>query len=143
MKALKNFLSQNKVKHTFSSCQWPFGDPQEKDFYFCGAKPFENKPYCAEHCNIAYVDEKELKKSKDAQKHKKIASSGKEVCFLGASKLLPAARSLASGAFKPGFLKTGFASRRYFANAPAAFGREGALLPQRKVCCSGQEMRAF
>ena len=28
---------QNKVTHTFTSCQWPSGDPQEKDFSFCGA----------------------------------------------------------------------------------------------------------
>ena len=73
MKTSKNFILQNKVTHTFTSCQWPYGDPQEKEFHFCGEKPFENKPYCKEHCNIAYIDEKELKKSRD-NKPRKIAA---------------------------------------------------------------------
>ena len=70
MKAIKNFISQNKVTHTFTSCQWPFGDPQEKDFHFCGKDPVGSKSYCEEHCKIAYIDEKDLKKSK----HNKIAA---------------------------------------------------------------------
>ena len=43
MSAIKNFLMQNKVTHKFSSCQWPYGDPQEKDFHFCEEKTFETK----------------------------------------------------------------------------------------------------
>ena len=74
MSVIKNFLMQNKARHTFSSCQWPYGDPQEKDFHFCGAKTFQKKPYCEEHCNIAYIDEKELKKSKEIKKQRKIAA---------------------------------------------------------------------
>jgi len=35
MSIIKNYLRQNKVTHIFSSCQWPIGDPQEKDFHFC------------------------------------------------------------------------------------------------------------
>ena len=70
MSIIKNFLKQNRAIHHFVSCQWPYGDPQDKDFYFCGAKPVAGKPYCEEHCNIAYVDEKELKKEKQAQKQK-------------------------------------------------------------------------
>ena len=34
MSIIKNYLKQNKVTHTFTSCQWPIGDPQEKDFIF-------------------------------------------------------------------------------------------------------------
>ena len=37
MSIIKNYFKQNKVTHTFSSCQWPMGDPQEKDFHFCDA----------------------------------------------------------------------------------------------------------
>ena len=35
MSIIKDYLKQNKVTHTFSSCQWPIGDPQEKNFSFC------------------------------------------------------------------------------------------------------------
>jgi len=70
MSVIKNYFKQNMVTHTFATCQWPFGDPQDKDFYFCEAKTLEGKPYCKEHCNIAYVDERELKKAKEAQKHR-------------------------------------------------------------------------
>jgi len=37
------------------SCCWPNGDPGTPGFHFCGAKPVPGKPYCAEHCAIAYV----------------------------------------------------------------------------------------
>ncbi|GAB6855470.1 GcrA family cell cycle regulator [Asaia astilbis] len=37
------------------SCCWPNGDPGTPGFHFCGAKPVAGKPYCAEHCAIAYV----------------------------------------------------------------------------------------
>ncbi len=74
MSKVKDYLMRHRVTHVFDSCQWPFGDPQSKDFYFCGGKPVENKPYCSEHCSIAYIDEKELKKEKQSQKHRKIAA---------------------------------------------------------------------
>ena len=35
-------------------CRWPFGDPGTDDFYFCGAKQVPGKPYCLEHCMLAY-----------------------------------------------------------------------------------------
>ncbi len=35
-------------------CQWPIGHPGEPDFHFCGAAAAEGKPYCAEHCMLAY-----------------------------------------------------------------------------------------
>jgi len=74
MKELKKFFVQNKVTHTYASCQWPYGDPQEKDFHFCKAKPIDGKPYCKEHCDVAYIDEKDLKKSKDSIKNRRIAA---------------------------------------------------------------------
>jgi GcrA cell cycle regulator len=36
-------------------CRWPFGDPGDADFHFCGKQTVPGKPYCAEHCAVAYV----------------------------------------------------------------------------------------
>ena len=30
-------------------CKFPIGDPQSKDFFFCGARKLPALPYCAEH----------------------------------------------------------------------------------------------
>ena len=51
---------QPMVKNLFSSsskrgCEWPQGHPDENDFHFCGKDRFEDKPYCLEHCAVAYV----------------------------------------------------------------------------------------
>ena len=35
-------------------CCWPLGDPGEKDFHFCGKRAEPGRPYCAEHCAVAY-----------------------------------------------------------------------------------------
>ncbi len=35
-------------------CQWPIGHPGERDFHFCGAAAADSKPYCTEHCALAY-----------------------------------------------------------------------------------------
>jgi GcrA cell cycle regulator len=40
-----------RVKHP---CQWPFGNPGEPDFYFCGRESAPEKPYCPEHVARAY-----------------------------------------------------------------------------------------
>lgn len=40
---------------TSSTCKWPIGDPQSKDFCFCGHAPHENSPYCDYHARAAYV----------------------------------------------------------------------------------------
>ena len=68
MSILKNYFKQNSVMHSFSTCQWPIGDPQEKDFHFCEADTVAGKPYCQSHCDVAYIDEKELKKEKKLKK---------------------------------------------------------------------------
>ena len=47
----KNLFSNN----TKRGCEWPEGHPDESDFKFCGKERFEDKPYCLEHCAIAYV----------------------------------------------------------------------------------------
>src|SRR5262249_52142767 len=35
-------------------CLWPVGDPQQPDFHLCGRPSETGRPYCAEHCAIAY-----------------------------------------------------------------------------------------
>ena len=36
-------------------CQWPFGEPGTEAFHFCGAPAAPDRPYCNEHCKLAYV----------------------------------------------------------------------------------------
>lgn len=36
-------------------CLWPFGDPGEADFHFCGEASVAGKPYCDVHCARAYI----------------------------------------------------------------------------------------
>ncbi len=35
-------------------CRWPYGDPNEDDFGFCGDKCMTGLPYCGEHAKLAY-----------------------------------------------------------------------------------------
>lgn len=58
-----------------TSCRWPIGDPKDADFHFCGKPAQTGKPYCPEHCKIAYISLRELtlqntksKKEKDGVK---------------------------------------------------------------------------
>ena len=51
---------QPVVKNLFTKsvkrgCEWPEGHPDESDFKFCGKDRFEDKPYCINHCAVAYV----------------------------------------------------------------------------------------
>lgn len=36
------------------TCRWPVGEPGTPEFFFCGAAPFESRPYCPLHCARAY-----------------------------------------------------------------------------------------
>jgi GcrA cell cycle regulator len=36
-------------------CKWPIGHPGDEDFRFCTDKALVGKPYCAEHCAVAFV----------------------------------------------------------------------------------------
>ena len=49
--AVKNLFNN----HTKRGCEWPEGHPDESDFKFCGKDRFEDKPYCLDHCAVAYV----------------------------------------------------------------------------------------
>ncbi len=39
---------------TDSCCRWPIGDPQKKDFHFCGRTKIAGLPYCDFHARRAY-----------------------------------------------------------------------------------------
>ena len=66
--APKQQTFQPAVKNLFTGqtkrgCEWPEGHPDESDFKFCGKDRFEDKPYCIDHCAVAYViPEKEEEK---------------------------------------------------------------------------------
>lgn len=36
-------------KLTSGMCRWPFGNPEDKDFYFCGSPCNPDSSYCEEH----------------------------------------------------------------------------------------------
>jgi GcrA cell cycle regulator len=38
-------------------CQWPHGTPGHPDFGFCGMRALPDKPYCRQHCDLAYKPE--------------------------------------------------------------------------------------
>ncbi len=64
-KSQKTKLGDNKGYMTLldlklNSCRWPIGEPKDADFHFCGKDTVTGKPYCAEHCKIAYTSLKEL-----------------------------------------------------------------------------------
>lgn len=37
-------------------CKWPIGDPKSSEFDFCAKVAIPGKPYCAEHCAMAYTN---------------------------------------------------------------------------------------
>lgn len=43
------------VDLTAHSCRWPIGDPKTPAFHFCGKRIVPGKPYCLDHCMVAYV----------------------------------------------------------------------------------------
>ncbi len=51
---------------TAGMCRWPFGDPGDEDFHFCGKKAVQGKPYCADHAAKAYVQPGRGNQSNDA-----------------------------------------------------------------------------
>ncbi|MDR1207151.1 MAG: hypothetical protein LBK26_01940 [Rickettsiales bacterium] len=44
-------------------CRWPIGDPDSEKFHFCAAPVFVGKPYCYEHCKMAYQFQPPKKKN--------------------------------------------------------------------------------
>jgi GcrA cell cycle regulator len=37
-----------------NECRWPYGDPRQKDFYFCGKPRIGSSPYCEFHKRRAF-----------------------------------------------------------------------------------------
>ena len=60
--AAKNLaMHQRIIQHSLemanlkpNQCRWPIGDPDSENFHFCGKTVFTGKPYCYEHCRLAY-----------------------------------------------------------------------------------------
>ena len=53
----KALLVEEPEKLTMPSakqCRWPFGDPNDVNFHFCGKPIVPDWPYCQNHCNEAY-----------------------------------------------------------------------------------------
>ena len=53
----KNFEQENPKKLeelNDTTCRWPIGHPDEKDFYFCGRSPEKNFTYCRLHILYAF-----------------------------------------------------------------------------------------
>tara|TARA_B100000941_G_C28429820_1_gene513588 strand:- start:502 stop:1008 length:507 start_codon:yes stop_codon:yes gene_type:complete len=53
----KNFEPENPTSLenlTDKTCRWPIGHPDEKDFYFCGRTPMDDRIYCKLHVLHAY-----------------------------------------------------------------------------------------
>ena len=47
-------LNVNSLIASMKGCKWPIGHPGDEDFYFCGKEVIPGKPYCGEHCLVAY-----------------------------------------------------------------------------------------
>ena len=53
-KTPKKEISASSLAPIMSGCKWTIGHPGDDDFYFCGKPVIPGKPYCGEHCLIAY-----------------------------------------------------------------------------------------
>lgn len=49
------------------TCRWPYGDPGTANFYFCGALPEDDKPYCTPHCVESYWQRSVQQKPQQSQ----------------------------------------------------------------------------
>ena len=47
-------ITVNGLIASMKGCKWPIGHPGDEDFYFCGKPVIPGKPYCGEHCLVAY-----------------------------------------------------------------------------------------
>ena len=69
---IKKEINASSLVPSMSGCKWPIGHPGDKDFYFCGKEVIPGKPYCGEHCLIAY------RRKDNSQKIKKFFKIGAE-----------------------------------------------------------------
>ncbi|MFD1381523.1 GcrA family cell cycle regulator [Fodinicurvata halophila] len=59
-------LPQAEAGISNRKCQWPIGDPSQPDFHFCESPAAPGRPYCAEHCAMAYITRSKDKGSEAA-----------------------------------------------------------------------------
>ena len=55
--ALKRAKRKKLIKTvalTIDTCRWPFGDPVDADFHYCGELPLIGRPYCDKHDAQSY-----------------------------------------------------------------------------------------
>ena len=55
---------------TESSCRWPIGDPQHKDFHFCSGHKIPGAPYCEFHSTIAFQPAQSRRRAPQQQPQK-------------------------------------------------------------------------
>jgi GcrA cell cycle regulator len=55
-KIKKPSVGISMLELTNDLCCWPIDDVNSENFHFCGKKVFKNKPYCLEHCAVAYTN---------------------------------------------------------------------------------------
>jgi GcrA cell cycle regulator len=46
---------------TIDTCRWPFGDPADADFHYCGELPLIGRPYCDRHDAQSYQSARKKK----------------------------------------------------------------------------------
>jgi GcrA cell cycle regulator len=46
------------------TCKWPFGDPLQGEFYFCGHGNEEGSPYCKYHSKLAFQQPQDRRRSR-------------------------------------------------------------------------------
>ncbi len=51
---------------TSATCHWPYNDPRDESFHFCGRDVEDEKPYCAHHCRLAYQPLNERRRQRRA-----------------------------------------------------------------------------
>ncbi len=47
-----------------TTCKWPYGDPLQGEFYFCGHGNKENSPYCSYHSKLAFQQPHDRRRSR-------------------------------------------------------------------------------
>lgn len=47
-------ITRRQARVGEKQCHWPIGHPGETGFHFCGGPAEPDRPYCAEHCAMAY-----------------------------------------------------------------------------------------
>lgn len=56
-----SIITMEKLKS--GMCRWPIGNPEDKDFHFCGEQCDPASPYCDEHMKKAQAPSRKPKAS--------------------------------------------------------------------------------